>query len=44
MTEQTEIIQYNPSGTCCQLMQVAVKRVRLLMQNSLEDVTEILKG
>mgnify|MGYP002534024711 CR=1 FL=1 len=51
MTEQTEIIQYNPSGTCCQLMQVAVKEGKIVdaeffggCNGNLKGIKSLIKG
>lgn len=30
MTEQPEVIQYQPHGTCCQMMQVAIENSKIV--------------
>ena len=51
MTNKPEIIQYQTSGTCCQLMQVAIQDGKVLdaefhggCNGNLKGIKELIKG
>lgn len=51
MTEQPEVIQYQTSGTCCQMMQVAIKDGKILdaeffggCNGNLKGIKSLIKG
>ena len=51
MTEQAEVIQYQTSGTCCQVMQVAIKDGKILdaefyggCHGNLQGIGQLAKG
>ena len=51
MTEQAEVIQYQTSGTCCQVMQVAIKDGKILdaefyggCHGNLQGIKRLIRG
>lgn len=51
MSEQAEIIQYQPSGVCCQLMQIAIQDEKILdaeffggCNGNLRGIKSLIKG
>lgn len=51
MTEQAEIIQYQTTGTCCQVMQIAIKEGIILdaefyggCNGNLKGIKSLIKG
>lgn len=51
MSEQAEVIQYQTSGTCCQVMQVAIKGGKILdaefyggCHGNLQGIKSLIKG
>lgn len=51
MSEQAELIQYQPSGVCCQMMNVAVKDGKILdaeffggCNGNLKGIKSLIKG
>lgn len=51
MTEQAEVIQYQTSGTCCQVMQVAIKDGKILdaefyggCHGNLQGIKSLIRG
>ena len=51
MTEQAEVIQYQTYGTCCQMMQVAIKDGKILdvefyggCNGNLKGIKSLIKG
>ena len=51
MSEQAEVIQYQTSGTCCQVMQVAIKDNKILdaefyggCHGNLQGIKSLIKG
>lgn len=51
MTEQAEVIQYKTHGTCCQMMQVAIKDEKVLdaeffggCNGNLKGIKSLIKG
>ena len=51
MTEQAEVIQYQTSGTCCQVMQVAIKDGKILdaefyggCHGNLQGIQSLIRG
>lgn len=51
MTEEAEVIQYQTSGTCCKLMQVAIKENKILdcefiggCNGNLQGIKSLIKG
>lgn len=51
MTDQAEVIQYQTSGTCCQVMQVAIKDGKILdaefyggCHGNLQGIQSLIRG
>lgn len=51
MTEQAEVIQYQTSGTCCQVMQVAIRDGKILdvefyggCHGNLQGIQSLIRG